>query len=156
MSHDCYPASPLECWLDLQKTHITWSLSSFAWRHHTCASCADTKENTAPVLLTSSLRKLHGHRENTAAVLFAVCVLRPCLSMDLHVTIYVEAITARLFPDTSSFLNQWGSVCCFKGVKSSLITTNLEHYYFKFKISFWVGFVVFGAMNNILQNEIYA
>jgi hypothetical protein len=57
MSRDCYPVSPLVSWLDLQKTHVTWSLST--------------------VLVTAPhMRKLHGHKENTAAVLLVVSVLR--------------------------------------------------------------------------------
>jgi hypothetical protein len=37
---------------------------------------------------TCHLRKLHGHKENTAAVLLAVCVCcGRCLAMDLHVAI---------------------------------------------------------------------
>jgi hypothetical protein len=33
------------------------------------------------------MRKLSGHKENTAAVLLTVCVLR-ALPMDLHVTVF--------------------------------------------------------------------
>jgi hypothetical protein len=54
-SHDCYRASPLARWLDLQKT-----------RHMIANHCCDVIEHTQAA----------GNRDNTAPVLLAVCVLR--------------------------------------------------------------------------------
>jgi hypothetical protein len=56
MSHGHYPVSPLAHWLDLQKTHHVFAKHYYG---------------------VTSLRmcKLHRHKENTAAVLLAICVL---------------------------------------------------------------------------------
>jgi hypothetical protein len=67
MSRDSHPASPLARWLNLQKTrHVIV-------KHF--------------VVSSPRMFKLHGHKENTATVLLAVCVLPAVPSMDLHVAV---------------------------------------------------------------------
>jgi hypothetical protein len=65
--HISYDCSPLALWLDLQKTHVTWLLSTVMWHHWSCISYMDTKKTLFQYCLP---HVCCGH----------------CLAMDLHVT----------------------------------------------------------------------
>lgn len=70
MSFDCYAASPLIRWLDLQKKYVTWSLSD-----QPISALAGPTENTSrgryPLLCDVTIGT-----KNTAPALLVVCVLQ--------------------------------------------------------------------------------
>jgi hypothetical protein len=78
------------------RRHVTWLLPSVVWCHHTCASCADAKKTLLQYccVTSSSMCKLHGHRENTAPILLAMCVLQMLPSNGFT---YHNAPSIRLF-----------------------------------------------------------